>query len=478
MTSVKNWYRVLLAGLILLSLFTLNISPLPWYDEIDFASITHSYMDNKTFVCTANDLYFPGKNTEVLYYGPVYFWVNSVLLKVFGTGMVQFRIVNFLSGLACISLFIKIFSRLNGKTYHPATKIVFAFLVLSDYTYMQDMHSGRMDLLALLFVLAGILLADTSSKKLVPAFLLSGVLIATGLLTTPRMYIIILPYYGYLLYEYIRTRRRNILIGLVCATLAATILYFAWIIIAFGTPAKFISYLNTGTSYFDTAAGGFFLLYSEMPFYQAVYYVALLILIVLAVIRDYKILLIPGNMIALGTIVLFLAFGGGSVINMCLVTGFLGMLLINLGNAVTNDKNVFVSLLLIINVSLAGYKYAVVLRNYGQRSSKELDKWVQTMIPQQAKVVADDKYYYAVVKDGSKFQYFARGGGEEERVAYHKNVWKADYLLVSDTMNTLFDKYKNSARLIFKGEYGSAKGIGQQAGVTGSYHGFLFRFVQ
>ncbi len=188
--GVNGWHWFLFVLVLALGFATLNISPLPWYDEVDFASITHSYAQNKSFTCSANDLYFPVKGTEVLYYGPVYFVLTGIITKLFGFGIFQFRVLNFVSGIVCVYLFIKLFERLSGKQCTPVNKLIIALLMVSDYTYMQDMHSGRMDLLALMLVLIGLLLADSSSRRIWLNFSLSGFFIAAALLTTPRVYFV------------------------------------------------------------------------------------------------------------------------------------------------------------------------------------------------------------------------------------------------------------------------------------------------
>ena len=460
----------------LLGLFTLKISPLPWYDEVDFTSITYSYTHNKTFTCAANDLYFPVKGKEVLYYGPVYFVLNGAIVKLFGFGIVQARLLNFLAGIVCVFLFIKLFERLSGETWTAANKAMFALLLLSDYTFLQDMHSGRMDLLALMFVLAGLVQAHTAAQRIWLRFLLSGVLIAVGLLTSPRVYFLAVPYYSYLLYLYFKTGRKELLGGIACAACAACVLYLGWIELKLGGIKGYMDYINAPATVFDNAAGGFFMPNTNIMAHQWVAYALLFLLLALAVWKNRALLVRPEVSTGLATIVLFLLLGGGSVIYMSLISGFIYMVAMNLGSRLTVWGNRVIVLLLIINLGLAGYKYFVVLRNYNGRSPQKLGSWMHTLISPGARVVADDKYYYAVIGNGGQFQYYTRGGTENERITYHTDTWKADYLLVEDTATNLFRAYRNYAKLQLLGEY---KPTGMQAcpgGYTSSYQGFLFGF--
>lgn len=475
-TKYSGLCKVLLASLLLLSFFTLKISPLPWYDEIDFTSIAHSYANNKTFVCSANDLYFPVKGKEVLYYGPVYFVLNGIMLKLFGFGLLQARLLNFLSGIACVFLFINLYEMLSGKKWSVGYKVLFALLVFSDYTYMQDMHSGRMDLLALMFALAGLLLADISPKKIWPHFLLSGVLIAIGLLTTPRVYFLVVPYYAYLLYMYFKTRRKDLLGGIACAGATACLVYMGWIILKFGSIKAYIDYINAPATVFDNAAAGFFMLNTNITAYQWVTYGILFLLLVFAAWKNYRILLRPENSTGLATIVLFLMLGGGSLIYMSLITGFIYMVVMSVESGRWGNR--VIMLLLLFNFGLVSYKYFVVLRECDGRSPQKLGAWMSKSIPPGSRVVADDKYYYAVISAGSAFQYYARGGSDMDRVVYHTGKWNAGYLLVEDTTTALFRKYRDYTKLELLDKYKPSGRQILQGGYTASYQGFLYKFSQ
>jgi 4-amino-4-deoxy-L-arabinose transferase-like glycosyltransferase len=465
--------------LFLISLFTLGVSPLPWYDEVDFASITIGFAETGKFMCTANDLYFTGKSMEVLYYGPVYFVINSVVHGFFGSGIIQFRILNFVAGILCIVLFVKLFERLSGRKSEPLTTVVFSLLMLSDYTYVQDMHSGRMDMVGLLFVLAGLLMANPRSRNVLFPFFLSGVFIAAGLLTTPRVYFLTIPYYLYLLYICIKEKQHRLLTGIVIAVAVTCLLYLGWIWMKFGTVDAFITYQNSETSYFNNASEAFFMPNANIPLYQLVYYILLGILLVAAAVNNYKALLTPANGICLATIAFFLCFAGGSPIYMCLVTGFIYLLAMNLSQQAWPGKgNWIMAMLLLGNIGLAGYKYVIVLSNLHNRSARALTNWVKERIPAGSKVVGDDKYYYEIIRNKSAFQYMERGGTEQERAIYHTHSWKAGYLLTGDTSSTIFRQYQKEANLIFAGEYSPGRKSERQSEYVGSYHGYLFRFVR
>src|SRR3954469_18144463 len=78
-------------------LVTLSYSPLPWFDEISFASITNSYIKSHTFFQEALAISTPGQNSM---YGPLFFALQAWIIKLFGWSMFNFRISNLLFGIA------------------------------------------------------------------------------------------------------------------------------------------------------------------------------------------------------------------------------------------------------------------------------------------------------------------------------------------------------------------------------------------
>jgi hypothetical protein len=178
----------------------------------------------------------------------------------------------------------------------------------------------------------------------------------------------------------------------------------------------------------------------------------------------------------LATVALFLLLGGGSLVYMSLISGFIYIVVMSLGSGPMRWGSRAIILLLFFNFGLVGFKYFVVLRDYKERSPKLLGAWMSKRVPADSKVVADDKYYYAVTGDGSQFQYYVRGGTEAERVAYHTDIWKADYLLVEDTATFLFRKYRDHAKLRLLDEYKPSGMPAPQGAYTTSYRGFLFGF--
>src|ERR1700733_12767355 len=93
-------------------LLSLSYSPLPWFDEVCFASITHDYMQHHTFFDTTHDL---SVRVQSIQYGPVYFVLQSLMAKLFGFSIFTFRFTNLFFGITCLFIIYKICIQLNFK---------------------------------------------------------------------------------------------------------------------------------------------------------------------------------------------------------------------------------------------------------------------------------------------------------------------------------------------------------------------------
>ena len=83
--------------------WALPYSPLPWFDETFFASITHSFINGSGFQLAVCPLQSNGE--PVLLYGPVYFLLTGLITKTLGFGLFSFRLANLLGAIVSIFLF-------------------------------------------------------------------------------------------------------------------------------------------------------------------------------------------------------------------------------------------------------------------------------------------------------------------------------------------------------------------------------------
>jgi Dolichyl-phosphate-mannose-protein mannosyltransferase len=459
--------------IMILTIVLLPISPLPWYDEVDFASITRSFALTGKLICAANDLYFTQPHTEVLYYGPVYFVLQSFIVKAFGFGMLQMRWLNFVAGIACLPLFFQLYRRLLNRRLDNSARLFFAVLMLADYTYFQDMHSARMDLVALCFLLSGLVVVDSHSKA--SRFAVSGLLIGLGLLCTPRVFSLSIPYYLFLLWSMLHERRSIRVLNILVSVIVCVAVYATWIFIKFGSLTAFVAYVRQPTGVFASGAGDFFTPLYPLAWYQLLVLIAVLVLSIgnwlVADSRERAALLI-----LTGTAVLFGFMSGGSLIYFSIVVGFLYLAATIVNAAV---PRLILPAIAIFNFLFLLFKAGVLLTDFESRDPRAFQQWISARLTSGDRVVGDDRFYYASIASGAEFQYSMRGGNPSDRITYQRDRWKADYLLVHDTTDDNFKAYKRAVKLTAVDRYLSR---GRESSMLSNYKTgyqcFLFRFAR
>ena len=84
---------MMLFSLLLLNLFTLGISPLPWTDEVVFADIVNNYIQFGKLNLNVVPQFLNG---EVYVYGPVYFIMQKFFIYAAFMTAYSFRLLNYL----------------------------------------------------------------------------------------------------------------------------------------------------------------------------------------------------------------------------------------------------------------------------------------------------------------------------------------------------------------------------------------------
>ena len=216
---------------IFISLSTLSFSPLPWFDEVFFADLSHSYLYKGGFYLKFSPIF---NKTEFLFYGPVYFWLQAAWAKLIGFQVFGFRLVNFVSGLIFLILFRQF---LTGLGIPKLMTTLVAVLLLSDPIIQSNLHSGRMDFLSIMLSMAGLMVFLAYTKKSQLALIpVSSIFFALGFLTTPRILFFLVPVFLYLLVRF----RKDHLIGLFLLLVCSSIPVFLWIFSRFGNPLAYI----------------------------------------------------------------------------------------------------------------------------------------------------------------------------------------------------------------------------------------------
>ena len=218
------------------SILTIENYQLPWGDEIFFVDMAQNYLMTGKLI---NFAYFPESPVEIKSYGPVFFWLNSKLFAIFGYHIWIGRILNLLSGLIVIGISLKILERIELKKRYI---FLFLLLMVSDPNFNFILHSGRMDLVAVLFFMVAVyifmfLLIENRYK-----YLLCGALIALGALTTSRLFLLLPLLIFYPLFGKTNSEKKKIFISLFFVFIGMNILYSIWILYEFKNINNFINY--------------------------------------------------------------------------------------------------------------------------------------------------------------------------------------------------------------------------------------------
>src|SRR5581483_7559791 len=85
---------------------------------------------------------------QKLDYGPVYFIIQSAIIKMTGFGIFNFRITGMLFGFIDLFLIYRICAHLKFSVYATIATLL---LVALEPNFNQFLHSGRMDFVTLFF---------------------------------------------------------------------------------------------------------------------------------------------------------------------------------------------------------------------------------------------------------------------------------------------------------------------------------------
>ncbi|MBX2844410.1 MAG: glycosyltransferase family 39 protein [Flammeovirgaceae bacterium] len=292
---IKSAFWVILISCAFVHIYTLNLYPLPWFDETYMASIAKEFYETGKF--TKRIAYHAHEQKEEFIYGPFYFLISSLVFKVFGFGMTQFRSIAFISGiLVQISaiVFLKKFVK------QKSTILLMSIFFMLDPFYFRCMHEGRMDLTASFLMLSGtILFLSAIPKKHYFYFLISGFLCSFGLLTTPRAGFLLLPLMLFLGFFTIRDLKKNWHYPIIWIA-PIILLYSSWIFYAFGDFGNFINFYQEKIGYTRLPGRPFYIPKQQFPLI-----ITTIIIVAISIIKFGKSYFNSLTLISISSILLF-----------------------------------------------------------------------------------------------------------------------------------------------------------------------------
>jgi len=421
--------------IIIIHLLTLSRSPFPWFDEVSFAIITRNLQDG-------HGLLWPEVygSTEVLLYGPVYFWIQNQITGLLGWGPFQFRILNFVSAIGLLTLIIFYANQL--LRYHKDRFIligILALLIVTDIVFIQNMHSGRMDLFSVFVFFAGFhfWIKSKESTFNYAIIVISGLLMAVSLLITPRVVFCFSMLIGYFLFEvFDKGFFRIIKFYLIIAAIVIGT-YLVWIYFKFNSLSEFVNYYLNDKVINDHIGSFSLIRYNhQIPIYFLIAISFILSLKYFRLKLHLSLLKVIFSMCLLILTYLLLVEEVGPYIAM--IMPFLYLMSI-LGYAINNNKyisGIYISLfvmVVIINIGSFIFKFGVIAATWSDRNPSQ--QKIIELLPRGANVAADFKYYYLLINNGNNFTSI-RTRLELDKVAeYHLNNFKTEYVVLSDTIS-------------------------------------------
>jgi 4-amino-4-deoxy-L-arabinose transferase-like glycosyltransferase len=393
----KYWVLFSVAAIVYIvyNLATLSYSPLPWFDEVTFMSITDSYMKHHTLY---EEMRIVGEPGEKLFYGPIYFIWQSFIIKSFGCSIFNVRISNMLFGFVCLFLVYKIGRKLG---FSIKAGLIAMVMMAVEPNFNQFLHSGRMDFISLFFFLLSFLLfLNISGAGKVSAVLLAlatGALLGCAILTTPRIIFAFSVYACYFLYEiivYADKSRMQTLLKFALIGLAFAAVYGYWIYVTFGGINGYIDHATHAPYLKDhVGVGTEFLLRYNIVIY-ALAYVSFVMLLLKKKLKGN-----PGVVLfAVPGITAFIFIVSGSVIGryFALVIPFVSILISGTAFYLYENRLLKYASYAAIASFLAVFifKSTFVLSTIPQRDPFENEKIITQYIEPNTSVFGDFEFYY------------------------------------------------------------------------------------
>jgi hypothetical protein len=165
----------------------LDRSPIPWIDEVLWASTSLSVINGQAAKPSVLDA-FPGTGRFDLFYGPVGIYLGAWWINFAGVSEWNWRMLSFAGGVSIIVLTAMLVRAVGGSHFGAATG---ACLVGLSTSVGSSINSGRLDTLSVAFELAALLLLVVAMRQQLRLrrglySLLAGGVIAAAALSTPR----------------------------------------------------------------------------------------------------------------------------------------------------------------------------------------------------------------------------------------------------------------------------------------------------
>jgi len=433
---------------------TLKISPMPWFDETYFASLTLHFIESGDFMADIGPMlesFYPQSKA----YGPAYFLVTGFSIKVFGFGILQMRLPALIFGLLFLFVFDKIL--IVSEISRSVSNLAVCTL-LFDAIFLQNIHSARMDSMALLLVGLGIYhLLKAMNKEATIDFLACGIYFGLAALTTPRIAVCLFGPGLIAATFFLSKPGKKRFLHLLCIPVLVFLLYSIWVFWGFGGYEAAYNYFfgqPKETLHFKSLADGYISAKKYIPPFQ---YPVLLIFTVFLITTFYFRRSTKWIFwISLVNLLAFYSLVNDTGMYSILAMPWLYMALACMAQSFSQMKFIETAIRVSMGCILLMYFGIFALKNTAiwlfakSRDLEIAQAQVNQLMPRNSRVIGDEAFYYFVKKAGSDFQYLDRGAGTESRILYHQNDYNFQYILVRNPPQNQYEFNFYSSRIPLK----------------------------
>jgi hypothetical protein len=179
--NIKSFLIVALFIFIIIGLVTNLVAGFTypaWEDEAVLSDIAYNYYNFSTWKLDI----IPNEGNAWIY-GPIYFNIQNVFIKLFGFTPFSLRLTN---GIATYLVLISTIYIISKEVKNNIVIIIVAILLVVDSSFNRAITVGRMDMLATLFSLLGLVFALKYNDNRLKNLILAALFSCFAYLTTPR----------------------------------------------------------------------------------------------------------------------------------------------------------------------------------------------------------------------------------------------------------------------------------------------------
>lgn len=451
----KNLWIALTILYVVYHFLTLSFSPIVWQDETMYNDISVDFLKHHTFYSVSDPLFVAGH--QHIYYGPVFFVLNSFVIGLLGNGPFQGRLLGLFFGFILLVLVYRIFLK-RASFKNNISRLIFVALCLDPFINMA-MHRGRNDTLGITFFLSSFFVLHYSNigeRFSTKRVLFSSLLYLCALMTSMRMAIFLGPFAVYFMFHFVTEKSNRINLvkaGLLWLAILFS-LYSCWVYPMFGGYIDYYNFMHSIKDYFPHLLFGN--LYLPVEAYLVSFVTVVLIVLTLFVNRSaFK---NPALWFYGSFMCVFHLFVGDvgpySILILPIIYCFLLELLPYYQEKYSLFYKLAIILVLSFNVFIFCLKALVLFGSYDLKKHSDVVIFISKNIPKHARVVGDEVYYYAVNANEDQFQYMHLQLFNYDTIErYRREQYDYEYFVYSDRIKKngridFLELYSRNAKLV------------------------------